>query len=176
VRLLGRGGMGEVYLAVDLTLGRRVALKLLPRAFQCDPERVRRFAREARAAAILNHPHIVTVHEVGKPMGSRLHIAIWPAPTSDWIVSPKQKVFLLWHSNSVWTARVFITGCSRLGISITTGRLWNARCHYRTGVDFCSRVAAAGATPGGGVGHAEATTPRVKRRPRPAFRATTGQT
>jgi serine/threonine protein kinase/tetratricopeptide (TPR) repeat protein len=69
VRLLGRGGMGEVYLAVDLTLGRHVALKLLPRAFQRDPERVRRFAREASAAAILNHPHIVTVHEVGESDG-----------------------------------------------------------------------------------------------------------
>ena len=69
VRLLGRGGMGEVYLAVDLRLGRRVALKLLPSAFQRDPERVRRFAREARAAGILNHPHIVTVHEVGESDG-----------------------------------------------------------------------------------------------------------
>jgi tetratricopeptide (TPR) repeat protein len=69
VRLLGHGGMGEVYLAEDLALGRRVALKLLPAAFRRDPERVRRFAREARAAAALNHPHIVTVHEVGETDG-----------------------------------------------------------------------------------------------------------
>ena len=69
VRLLGRGGMGEVYLAVDLSLGRQVALKLLPTAFQHDPERLRRFIREARAAATLNHPHIVTVYEVGESNG-----------------------------------------------------------------------------------------------------------
>jgi hypothetical protein len=69
VRLLGRGGMGEVYLVVDLSLGRQVALKLLPTAFQQDPERLRRFIREARAAATLNHPHIVTVYEVGESHG-----------------------------------------------------------------------------------------------------------
>jgi eukaryotic-like serine/threonine-protein kinase len=66
VRQIGRGAMGEVYLAEDVKLGRRVALKLLPMAFQQDSERVRRFEREARAAAALNHPNILTVHEVGE--------------------------------------------------------------------------------------------------------------
>jgi tetratricopeptide (TPR) repeat protein len=66
IRLLGRGGMGEVYLATDLALGRHVALKLLPADAQRSPEGLRRFLREARAGAILNHPHIVTVHEVGE--------------------------------------------------------------------------------------------------------------
>ena len=66
VRQIGRGAMGEVYLAEDVKLGRRVALKLLPMAFQQDGERVRRFEREARAAAALNHPNILTVHEVGE--------------------------------------------------------------------------------------------------------------
>lgn len=69
IRSLGHGAMGEVYLAQDVRLGRLVALKVLPTAFQGDTERVRRFQREARAAAALNHPNIVTVHEVGEWQG-----------------------------------------------------------------------------------------------------------
>jgi serine/threonine-protein kinase len=64
--LLGAGGMGEVYLAEDLRLGRPIALKLLPAQFTAEPERVRRFEQEARTASALNHPNIVTVHEIGK--------------------------------------------------------------------------------------------------------------
>ena len=58
--------MGEVYLAEDLNLGRRVALKLLPPRFTQDPERVRRFAQEARAVSTLNHPNILTIYEIGQ--------------------------------------------------------------------------------------------------------------
>ncbi len=63
---IGRGGMGEVYLARDLRLGRRVALKLLRHDFHQTEEKVQRFRQEARAVSALNHPNIVTIYEVGE--------------------------------------------------------------------------------------------------------------
>ena len=62
----GAGGMGEVYLAEDTRLGRKVALKLLPANFTRDVDRVRRFQQESRAASGLNHPNIITIHEIGQ--------------------------------------------------------------------------------------------------------------
>jgi serine/threonine protein kinase len=67
---LGAGGMGEVYRARDPRLGREIAIKVLPAGFSSDPEWLRRFEQEARAASALNHPNILTVHDVGVHEGN----------------------------------------------------------------------------------------------------------
>src|SRR5262249_33817282 len=66
VGLIGRGGMGEVYLAADTLLNRKIALKLLPFDYTRDKNRLRRFQQEAQAASALNHPNILTIHEIGQ--------------------------------------------------------------------------------------------------------------
>ncbi|MEP7341779.1 MAG: serine/threonine-protein kinase [Acidobacteriota bacterium] len=69
IKPIGAGGMGMVYLAEDEKLKRRVAIKFLPETVTADPERIRRFEQEAHAVSTLNHPNIITIHEVGQIEG-----------------------------------------------------------------------------------------------------------
>src|ERR1041384_450574 len=70
--LLGAGGMGEVYLAQDTSLNRKVALKVLPSEVASNQDRMRRFKQEATAAASLNHPNIAHIYEIGQASGYNL--------------------------------------------------------------------------------------------------------
>src|SRR4051812_23948686 len=70
VSKIGAGGMGEVYLAEDTRLDRRVAIKVLPEEMSGDEDRLRRFEQEAKAASTLNHPNILTVYDFGEHDGS----------------------------------------------------------------------------------------------------------
>src|SRR5215813_6060203 len=80
--LLGRGGMGTVYEATDVTMSRRVALKLLSTELASDPEFVARFRREGKVQAALEHPHVVAVYEPGESeLGMYLAMQLVRGPT-----------------------------------------------------------------------------------------------
>ncbi len=98
VSLIGAGGMGEVFLATDTQLERSVALKVLPAEFCCDAERVKRFKQEAKAASSLNHPNIITIHEIGET-DDRLFIA------TEFIEGETLRVKIEKNGLSVTTAR-----------------------------------------------------------------------
>jgi serine/threonine protein kinase len=74
VSALGAGGMGEVYRAKDMKLGRDVALKILPAAFTTDAERLARFRREAQVLASLNHPHIGAIYGLDDANGQQFPV------------------------------------------------------------------------------------------------------
>jgi eukaryotic-like serine/threonine-protein kinase len=76
LRPLGSGGMGEVWLASELRLGRKVALKVLPTDLTRDPVRVQRFEQEARAASALNHPNVCTIHAIGETSEGQHYIVM----------------------------------------------------------------------------------------------------
>ena len=89
-RPLGSGGMGEVFQATDTRLHRTVAIKILPRDKVADPERKKRFLKEARAASALNHPNIVTLHDIANSSGvDYLVMECVPGKSLDKLISPK---------------------------------------------------------------------------------------
>src|SRR3982750_4454651 len=82
IALLGAGGMGEVYRARDVTLGRDVALKILPPLFATDPDRLARFQREAQVLASLNHPQIAAIYGIeDSAAGRALVLELVEGPT-----------------------------------------------------------------------------------------------
>ncbi len=92
VRELGHGGMGTVFEAIQESLGRRVALKVLPGTFALDPKRLERFRREARATARLHHPNIVPVYEVGEADGTHFYsMEFIDGPSLDGVIARRRE-------------------------------------------------------------------------------------
>ena len=90
---IGAGGMGEVYRARDIKLGRDVAIKVLPEAFACDADRMARFEREAQVLASLNHPHIAAIYGLEESNGIRaLVMELVEGPTLDELIGGRAMV------------------------------------------------------------------------------------
>ncbi|HWS89120.1 MAG TPA: protein kinase, partial [Pyrinomonadaceae bacterium] len=115
-REIGRGGMGEVYLARDTRLDRPVALKLLPPSLTSDPARVRRFEREARAASSLNHPNIITVYDVGEQAGMHYIVTevVDGLTLRDWVREERPPLAEL--ADAVRQAALALSAAHRAGI------------------------------------------------------------
>src|ERR1700674_5759909 len=87
---LGAGGMGEVYLAQDTKLDRRVALKILPADVAAHQDRMKRFVQEARAASALNHPNIITIYEIDQADGADfIAMECVPGDSLDKLIAPQ---------------------------------------------------------------------------------------
>ncbi len=105
--LLASGGMGDVYRARDERLGRNVALKVLPTGLTDDRERLERFAQEAKSASALNHPHIVTIYEIGQ---ARPSCIVQPIPGTDQRQRPEEIHYIAMELIERETLREFIAG------------------------------------------------------------------
>jgi serine/threonine protein kinase len=111
---IGAGGMGEVYLARDVEIGREVAVKVLPPAFSTDKDRLQRFQQEACAAGALKHPNILSIYDVGKHDGSpgrwiahvtdesgtnEVYVRTFPDSGGKWQVSTNGGYQMAWAHN-----------------------------------------------------------------------------
>jgi len=125
--LLGSGGMGEVYRARDHDLHRDVAIKFLPQRFIADPMRLARFEQEARTASALNHPNIVTIHEIGVVPGTPPYIVM------EYVQGQTLRAVL--HETHLAT-RLVLDIASQLADGIakahTAGIAWNFARGYRS--------------------------------------------
>jgi serine/threonine protein kinase len=89
---LGAGGMGEVYRARDMRLGRDVAIKLLPQDFAKEEDRLRRFQVEAQATSTLNHPNILTIFDIGSHEGTPYVVSELLEGATLWRLRPTERI------------------------------------------------------------------------------------
>ena len=136
---LGKGGKGEVYLAEDSKLRRKVALKVLPSEMAEDPDLLARFQREARAVAALNHPNIVAIHSVEEAEGVHFitmelveGVSLYEHLTEEGLSLEKflevavalAETLSAAHSKAITTPTICITPGRSIAISVTRGREW----------------------------------------------------
>jgi serine/threonine protein kinase len=106
--LIGAGGMGEVYRAHDARLDRTVAIKVLPISYSADRDRLQRFAQEARSAAALNHPNILSIFDIGDTRGA-------PYVVSELLEGDSPRLTETWPAIAPKSHRLCIAGRARIG-------------------------------------------------------------